>query len=779
MKLRVKLLIPGILFALVLIGVLLFIFVSNYRSFQKQSTRQSAQRLLNARQTFLEYIQETRGFIRLVNDNEVFVSGVQVGEQLSVLEIIAVFTEQTTLDFVIVYDLQGRVFAQTQHPDDFGKTDELEAWVQELSQQEGMRSSIRFFHNKLALLTGQYIHSGGGPAGVTVLGIYLDRPFVRGIADHVGSDMAIRYNQHFVESSIGKTAAEKFDRFKQSSIDFSESLDLPYPMELVLLENNSHAEQQFRYNLLIVLTTVGVSGMLALTLSWLLAQSISERIKTTLSVLQSAASGALTSRVREPFQQDEIGELQQGINSMIAQLEEMVNMLEQRVHERTRQLEDKSSELAKAKEIAEKAKERAEVANRAKSEFLSKMSHELRTPLNAIIGFSHVLNRRSQLTDEQRTQLRIINGSGEHLLLLINQVLDVSKIEAGHIHLDYKDIDLYQMLDDLEQIFRLRAEKKQLRLRFTRSPEVPRYIRTDEIKLRQILMNLLQNAIKFTHSGGILLCLTSNMLHEAIENDHHEAQTPLVSLYFEIQDTGLGIAAEDLEHIFDAFTQSSNSWEKHEGAGLGLTICREFVQLLQGRLSVESEPGKGSTFQFSIPVSISDAKEIVQGSVTDKVIGLTPGHPRYRVLIVDDSPESRQLLLTFLKPLDFQLREAENGQEALTLWEEWAPDVIFLDMVMPILNGYETSRRIKATDRGKATVIIAITANSFDEDRQRVLATGCDDFLSKPYRESDLFELLKKHLKLKYIYQSDRADDTQTSQNFSATQNSGSDRSRT
>ncbi|NJP07642.1 MAG: response regulator [Chloroflexaceae bacterium] len=397
----------------------------------------------------------------------------------------------------------------------------------------------------------------------------------------------------------------------------------------------------------------------------------------------------------------------------------------------------------------QKATEAAESASQAKSLFLANMSHELRTPLSAILGFAQLIHRSPVLDRQQRENLDIIRRSGEHLLSLINNVLDLSKIEAGRMTLNETHCNLDELLNDLEDMFQMRATDRRLKLVFTRDPNLPRYIITDAVKLRQVLINLLNNALKCTSEGSVWLRVKQHTVPDETTQSLGQSRTRLI---FEVEDTGSGIPAEQHEAIFEAFTQLQDGLHSHEGTGLGLTISRQFAQLMQGNLIVQSTVGVGSTFIFDPLVTVVNPAVLPVINTHRHIIGLAEHQPVYRILIVDDRWTNRHLLMQLLGPLGFLLREASNGQEALDIWQTWQPHLIWMDMRMPVMDGYEATRHIKATTSGQATAVIALTASTIEEERAVILSTGCDDFVRKPFTHEQILAMIEKHLGVQYLY---------------------------
>lgn len=411
----------------------------------------------------------------------------------------------------------------------------------------------------------------------------------------------------------------------------------------------------------------------------------------------------------------------------------------------------------KLAEIAlQEAKEAADAANRAKSTFLANMSHELRSPLNAILGFAQLMSNSVTLPRQYQNNLRIIHNSGEHLLTLINQVLDLSKIEAGRITLNETTFNLHHLLREVEDMFRLKADENGLQLGFNCAADVPHTIQTDEIKLRQVLINLLSNAIKFTSAGSVVVNVASQRRNDRREVEENENSLDRkITLHFEIKDTGCGIAADELESIFEAFVQSQSGVQSQNGTGLGLPITRKFIQLMGGEITVKSQVKLGTTFTFDIQAQVIDVTPSTAQTTPCRVIALTPNQPHYRILIVDDQVENRQLLIQLLNPLGFELQEASNGKEAIDIWHNWQPHLILMDLRMPGMDGYAVTQQIRqcrdAPWRVCSPIIIALSASVIEEERLKALEVGCTDFIAKPFHESDLFAAIRQHLKVNFI----------------------------
>ena len=449
--------------------------------------------------------------------------------------------------------------------------------------------------------------------------------------------------------------------------------------------------------------------------------------KTAAAVAAAATKAAATVKIIVKVAAEELAAMAAVTAATKIELANYRNNLEHLVESRT-------VELLIAKEAAEKA-------NIAKSTFIATMSHELRTPLNAILGFSELMSLDATATTKQKETLGIINRSGMHLLSMINNVLDISKIEAGRLVLDVQVFDLVAFLNDISVMMNIRAEAKKLKFRLELAPDIAQFIKMDSSKLRQVLINLLGNAIKFTTKGSVIL---------------HAYTSPLVNsilLTVEVIDSGVGIHSNALDNLFQPFVQLVQVNSATEGTGLGLAISKSLIDLMGGKISVNSEFGVGSTFKIELPVELANATDVMVEKNIKAVKCLSPNQPTWRILVVDDKLDNRLLLVSVLTNMGFQVREAENGQKAIREFQEWQPHLIWMDMRMPVMDGYEATAKIRQLEGGDKVKIIALTASVFKEQHQHIIDIGCDTVLYKPFHIPEIFATLVKYIGVNFIYE--------------------------
>ncbi|MBI4864061.1 MAG: PAS domain S-box protein [Candidatus Riflebacteria bacterium] len=397
------------------------------------------------------------------------------------------------------------------------------------------------------------------------------------------------------------------------------------------------------------------------------------------------------------------------------------------------------TERKRSEEALHRAKADAEAANRAKSSFLANMSHEIRTPMNAILGFAQLLDRDPTLNPTQRGHVETINRSGQHLLGLINDILEISKIESGRATLNPVAFDLETLIRNLVAMFKVRTDAKRLRFEVQIDPGLPRYVRADEGKLRQILVNLIGNAVKFTDQGGVDL---------EVRAVRDEASLRLEA---QVRDTGPGIPEERKSSLFRPFEQLGDA--RKGSTGLGLAISRDFARLMGGEITVVCNACHGSTFCLNVPIEESDACGIGTPRPIRRVVALEPAQGPFRVLITDDRKENRDLLRLLLSGVGFETREASDGAAAIAVFEEWSPQVILMDLRMPGMDGYEAMRRLKATPAGRQAQVLAITAGAFDHSRQAAKEAGADGYISKPFMAEDVLTTLGDRIGARYVYE--------------------------
>ncbi|MBD2149237.1 response regulator [Pseudanabaena sp. FACHB-1277] len=434
-----------------------------------------------------------------------------------------------------------------------------------------------------------------------------------------------------------------------------------------------------------------------------------------------------------------------------SRLREQANLLEQRVEQRTHALK--------------KAKESAEAASRSKAAFLANMSHELRTPLNAILGFAQLMLYDQELNAQHQADLQAICNSGNHLLTMINDILEMSKLEAGSVLLRLKECYLYDITATVREMLSLKAIEKNLELDVSIQPDVPQRIYTDEGKLRQVLINLMGNAIKFTNDGYVRLRISVEPdPHQSLDNALENVNTLLANsnslcLHCAVEDTGVGIEESEIAKLFQPFVQTASGMRSQEGTGLGLSISYNYIKLMGGQMSVESRVNQGSVFQFYIPIQSLDDCVDYTIKPHSRIVGIE-GKQKYRILVAEDMRFNRQLLARIIAPLGFELREVGNGEEVIALWRSWSPHLIWMDIRMPILDGYAATSEIRKIEsslnmsNSQKVKIIALTANLVDIQQEDLLLYGFDGLITKPFTEEQIFTQMSKLLNLKYIYDS-------------------------
>ncbi|WP_353571199.1 ATP-binding protein [Candidatus Albibeggiatoa sp. nov. BB20] len=716
-SLKIKLLIPTIVITL-LIGVAIsYISVLHYRIFEQQHEYHNNTHTIEIKTATKEIIFKLEKLAQFLAQDWRVINGLLIGDRDTLLDLIIPFYEAMDFGIINIYSPNGNIIIQTSDTSVFGIPDELYSKVLLHKTLVDTKPSIELYNNKLVLIVWHRLQAEiHGAAGVVAVGFDLKKLYLHNYIQTHNLRILIHSNGHIFDSQHHQKLTDSEAHSYKTEISHEE-----YQRDL----NENHGDTDSDEHL----------------------HKIDPKhieLHRTLINLDDLVESSKQEFIIELYEQHDT-RIEAGFWRELSFLVFILSIISIAVIIFSYyQIFHIVASLDKAKNIAEqamnslgKAKEQAESANHAKSSFLANMSHELRTPLNGILGYAQILMRDKELNKRQLEGINIIQRSGDYLLTLINDVLDLSKIEAERLELMETKANLPDLLQSVGELFNIRAQQKGIAFIYEPVSQLPQWIETDEKRLRQILINLIGNSVKFTDKGCVSLAV--------------EAKESKIS--FHIKDTGIGIKAEDIDKIFNPFQQvGEHLTAKAEGTGLGLPITRKLVDMMGGKLQVESTLGTGSHFWFELEFSQVETLNI-EAKQEQKIIIGYEGHNQ-KILVIDDKAEERFILCELLKPLGFTIAEAENGEQAIKVSLEIQPDLVLVDLVMPIVDGFEYTRKIRELpELFDGLAIIAVSASVFETHQQESKKAGCNEFLPKPVHQAELFTILQDYLDIEWLYE--------------------------
>ncbi len=831
LSLRIRLLIPTLITALLMLGGIIYIALLQYDIFKHQADMD-----LNIHQAeFIAEIEQlstsTKRLALALQQDWRTSDSLMLEDTDALLDLIIPFHEGLGFSLVNVYNDNGRVMGQAANPHRFGHHDDLLPYITQAQGQLLEKPLLTLYESELMLISLQFLKKNVHGVNATIaVGYKLDQSWLKALSQHKHNHLQVSlfYGDKEVSSEHQQVPHAEHEEVISDKKYHEVSFKVPHLLmsDLVFgvkIREDVYDSDSFWHHFSYLMASMLLFTTLMLYISHRLttrtvnslntalqsakknahelelsikkAKQIAEELKASQArfqaladtspngVFQANAEGAcvyVNQRWCEISGLDEKSSLERGwvtclhpedqeylVQSWIDAVEHQHAWNEEgrlmRPDGETRWVlmgasldinaqGEVNSFVGSVADITERkqmelelqtAKESAEMANHAKSAFLANMSHELRTPLNGILGYTQILQRERSFTSQQKDGIDLIHRSGEHLLTLINDILDLSKIEAGRMELYPGDFALGNFLNDIVEMFRVRAQQKSIELRYTSSSHLPDMIHTDEKRLRQLLMNLLGNAVKFTETGYVSLQVSYEV----------EAQI----LHVDIIDTGCGIPDDQLTEVFSPFRQIGSVLHKAQGTGLGLSITKRLVEMMEGEIGVESQVGQGSRFWLRIHAMPSTCSFKVHEEQELRYVTayntLDAEQYPYRILVVDDTEDNRIVARNLLKPLGFQVSEAVSGREAIDEARLLKPDLILMDLMMPVLDGFAATQCLRQDSRFKQTPIIAISASVFGEHVQASQEAGCTDFLPKPFKTQQLLACLEKYLDLTWVYE--------------------------